>query len=101
MRFASLSIANFKAIRKFEVHNLTDFILIAGPNGCGKTCVLDAIRLAKSVYGGYVANEWQNWFGEFQVNIAQPDAVFNLFRDRNRSLSVSAEVELSESEAQY
>ena len=101
MRIRSLRIENFRGIQRFDVEDLGDLVVIAGPNGCGKTCVLDAIRLAKSVYGGYVANEWQNWFGEFQVNIAQPDAVLNLFRNRDRSLSVSAEVELSELEAQF
>lgn len=53
MRFNSLAVENFRAIRSFHVDNLTDFVLIAGPNGCGKSCVLDAIRLLKSIYGGY------------------------------------------------
>lgn len=44
MRFESLSISNFKAIATLQLHGLADMIVVAGPNGCGKSAVLDAIR---------------------------------------------------------
>lgn len=101
MRFASLSINNFKAIRKFEVDDLTDFVLIAGPNGCGKSCVFDAIRLLKSVYGGYQANEWLQWFGEFQINLGDRDEIRRLFRDQSKPVEMAATIELHQSEKDY
>ena len=101
MRFASLTITNFKAIRKFEVHDLTDFVLIAGPNGCGKSCVLDAIRLLKSVYGGYQANEWTQWFGEFQINLNDRQQIQRLFRDDTEPVEMAAAIELDQSEKDY
>jgi AAA15 family ATPase/GTPase len=52
VRFASVSIENFRAISNVEITGLEDVVVIAGPNGCGKSCVLGAIRLLKSVYGG-------------------------------------------------
>lgn len=57
VRIGSLSITNFRAIRFMQLDGLTDFVLIAVPSGCGKSCVFDAIRLQESVYGGYQANE--------------------------------------------
>ncbi|MGH3430264.1 MAG: AAA family ATPase [Terriglobales bacterium] len=51
MRFLSLEVRNFRAIERFAVEDLTDFVMIAGQNGSGKSCVFDAIRLLKSFYG--------------------------------------------------
>ncbi|GJJ16484.1 AAA family ATPase [Mycolicibacterium mageritense] len=101
MRFTSLAIENFKAIEKFEVRDLTDFVLIAGPNGCGKSCVFDAIRLLKSVYGGYEQNEWTRWFGEFQIDLNNPEQIKRLFRDPTAPIHIVAEVELSLPEKEY
>jgi AAA15 family ATPase/GTPase len=69
MKFHSLKIANLRAIRRFEINDLGSFVVIAGQNGSGKSCVFDAIRLLKSIYGGYSANEYHQWFGEFQINL--------------------------------
>lgn len=101
MRFRSLKIVNFKAIRLFEVNELTNFILIAGPNGCGKSCVLDAIRLLKSVYGGYQANEWMQWFGEFQIDLNDREQVTRLFRDPENSIEMAGTIELDQTEKEY
>src|SRR5437588_3648315 len=101
MRLHRVHIENFKGIELFDVENLGDLIVIAGPNGCGKTGVLDGIRLLKSVYGGYFANEWQNWFGEFQINLSQPQDLLRLLRDRSKDLLIRAEIELSSSERSF
>ncbi len=69
MRIKNIEVSNFKAIKEIKLRNLEDTVVIAGPNGCGKSCLFDAIRLLKSVYGGYQENEWHQWFGEFQINL--------------------------------
>lgn len=101
MRFSELDIENFKAIKRFAVKDLTDFVLIAGPNGCGKTCVFDAIRLLKSVYGGYHPQEWQQWFGEFQIDMNDREELDKLCRNPKLPMRISASIQLHPNEAQY
>lgn len=69
MKFLSLEVENFRAIKRVAFENIPDMIVIAGPNGCGKSCIFDALRLFKSAYGGYQPNEFQQWFGEFQISL--------------------------------
>jgi energy-coupling factor transporter ATP-binding protein EcfA2 len=102
MRFTRLEIDNFRAIERARFEQLPDMVVIAGPNGCGKSTVFDAIRLFKSAYGGYQLNEWQNFFGEFQINLDQnhPD-LLNLFRNRSRPVRLAADVSLTTTEREY
>jgi len=67
MKIENLHIANFRGITEVSLSSLGSMVVIAGQNGSGKSCIFDAIRLLKSVYGGYQANEWQQWMGEFQI----------------------------------
>ena len=102
MRIKILEIENFKAIKHIKLDNLSDTVLIAGPNGCGKSCIFHAIRLLKSVVGGYQANEWQMWFNEFQINPHNINQeIIKLFQTEDRDLQISIGFELTESERSF
>lgn len=101
MRFQQLHISNFRGISLFEIDDLATIVVVAGPNGCGKSSVFDAIRLLKSVYGGYQQDEWRSWFGEFQINLGRREELTRLFRDSGRNVEIWADLTLSDAELEY
>lgn len=102
MKIDSLVITNFRGIEKAEIRNAGDTIIIAGQNGSGKSCVFDAIRLLKSVYGGYHQNEWQNWFGEFQVNPnSRAEELRSFFNDPVKAVSIDCFFSLRDDEKAF
>ncbi len=77
-------------------------VVIAGANGCGKTQVYHAVRLLKSTYGGYQQNEYQQWWGEFNIRLDRPGRdIFRIFGDQSRPIRTRANFELALSELEY
>ncbi len=101
MKIESLFIKNFRGIKIATLTNLESMVVIAGQNGSGKSCVLDAIRLLKSVYGGYQANEWHHWMGEFQINFGSRNDIVLLCNDPAAELRITCEFSLHSGERQY
>lgn len=101
MKIQQLEISNFRAIDYVAIDCDSTMVVIAGPNGCGKSCVLDAIRLAKSTYGGYDPNEFRNWLGEFQIDAKSPAEMRKVLRDKNRSARVRLVLALHSGEVEY
>ena len=102
MRINSIIVKNFRAIQSLELTNLLDAIVVAGPNGCGKSSVFDAIRLVKSAYGQYRNNEFSSWFNEFQIDInkLQSDAK-RILNDPSKPLKIEIEFQLNTFEIEF
>jgi len=101
MHIRALQILNFRGIKEVQLHDLGNMIIIAGQNGSGKSCIFDGIRLLKSVYGGYQQNEWQQWMGEFQINLAVPSSFKPIFNDETKDVLVRAEFSFSDEELTF
>jgi len=102
MRIQNLKISNFRGIREVEMRDLGTMVIIAGQNGSGKSCIFDALRLLKSVYGGYQQNEWQQWMGEFQIQLSnRSDDFLSMFNDRTKELRIQCDFRLSHDERAY
>jgi hypothetical protein len=102
MHIAHLEVTNFRGIRHLRLANLETMVIVAGQNGSGKSCIFDAVRLLKSVYGGYQANEWQHWMGEFQLNVASSSADFvPIFNDPRKEIQIVADFKLAASERDF
>lgn len=102
MRLSSLTVDNFRALTRLELRELSSAVVLAGPNGCGKSCVLDAIRILKSAYGSYEQDEWSMWLGEFQIS-ANRDAgeLRSLLQDKAVPLKVVAEFVVNDAERAF
>ncbi|MGN6229229.1 MAG: AAA family ATPase [Dyella sp.] len=102
MKIIGLHISNFRGIKEVNLQDLGTMVIIAGQNGSGKSCIFDAIRLLKSVYGGYQANEWQQWMGEFQINLSSRSSDFlPIFNDKSRQIIISCDFKLHPDEASF
>jgi predicted ATPase/DNA-binding phage protein len=102
MKILNLKVENFRGVQKVELTDLKDLVVIAGQNGSGKSCLLEAIKFLKSVYGGYQPNEIHQWFGEFQINFTNdPRALARIFNDPNKHLVLEFQIELHQSEKMY
>ena len=102
MKIKSLTIRNFRGISNLETGLLGDTIIIAGQNGSGKSCIFDAIRLLKSVYGGYQQNEWQHFFAEFQIQLhGGSKNLKGLFNDSSKPVDISIEFQIRDREKAY
>ena len=102
MKIDNLTITNFRGIADVSLTDLGSMVIIAGQNGSGKSCLFDAVRLLKSVYGGYQANEWQQWMGEFQISLTNRSSDFvSMLNDPRRELRITCDFRLLESERRY
>lgn len=101
MRLEAIEVRNFRALKNVSLNGLGNFVMIAGPNGSGKSSVLDAIRTLKSFSGGYVPNEMDFLFQEFQLSAKAPNELRTLFRDTNLPLYIDAHFELARQEIEY
>lgn len=102
MKFKKIEIQNYKSIEKLVLNEIEDVVIIVGGNGVGKSSIFDALRLLKSSYGGYQANEWSHWFNEFGLKNTKGEMdISTILRNKSEPFYISANIELSKSEIEY
>lgn len=96
MRIEKLVIRNIRGISQVEMEDIPNTVVIAGANGCGKSCILDCIRIVKTLHGGYELNEsevlWNTILGSRQR------ALTYLLRDKTQDGLIEADIRLSDRE---
>ena len=101
MKISQLTVENIRGINLAVLDNLADVVAIAGANGCGKSCLLDCVRLFKSQYGSYYANEQQMWWQEKSLNIDDRASAIQVLRQKNRNGRIVASIKLEDAEKAY
>jgi predicted ATPase len=102
MKIEKILVRNFRGIVNIDAAELGNTIIIAGQNGSGKSCIFDAIRLLKSTYGGYQQNEWQHFFGEFQIQLAGgAKNMKGLFNNETQPCHIECHFRLRDNEKAY
>lgn len=101
MRLESLLIQNLRAVEHLHIEEIHQGVVIAGPNGCGKSSVLDAIRVLKSSMGGYDPQEYQHWWGEMGINTRRAGAGLSVLRDKSKEGRIEGHFSISDEERDY
>jgi energy-coupling factor transporter ATP-binding protein EcfA2 len=102
LKISEFEIQNFRGIVLAKAIDLRSTVIIAGQNGSGKSCILDALRLLKSAYGGYQQNEWHQWMGEFSINVnSKRDELVGIFNNPRKPVQISFRFELHPDELSY
>ncbi|MDE0627436.1 MAG: AAA family ATPase [Bryobacterales bacterium] len=101
MKISQLTVENIRGINLAVLEQLGDVVAIAGANGCGKSCLLDCVRLFKSQYGSYYANEQQLWWQEKSLSLDDRASAIQVLRQKNRNGRIVASIKLEDTEKDF
>ena len=101
MKISQLTVENIRGINLAVLDNLGDVVAIAGANGCGKSCLLDCVRLFKSQYGSYNQDESHLWWQEKSLNVGDRTSAIQVLRQKNRNGNIVASIKLEGTEKDF
>lgn len=101
MFIRDIEIVNFRGLKRIKLENLKEVVVVAGPNGCGKSSIFEALRLLKSSYGKYEKNEVEIFVSDHALRKAGKIDYGVVFRDKNKSIKIACSFSLSETEKIY
>jgi ATPase subunit of ABC transporter with duplicated ATPase domains len=99
MRITSLQLEDYKCFSNLVLENLGNRIVLVGPNGCGKSAVLEAVAVLKEYVGSYDPSE-QAYHRQLPGKHARawPENVPLPIRGDRPTATVTAEVSLDSAE---
>lgn len=98
MQIIELDVKNFRGIKNISLKNLKKTVVIAGPNGCGKSCIFEALRLIKASYGQYDRNELQCFIDDHSLRKGNQVDYAPIFRNKNTPIYISCTIKLEDHE---
>jgi predicted ATPase len=102
MRITKLELQDYKCFEKLTLDHLGDRVVLVGPNGCGKSAVLEAIAALKEFISTYDPGGINTYFRQFPLaqtsGTGWPAETPLPVRANQPFASVSADVELNEAE---
>jgi RecF/RecN/SMC N terminal domain. len=100
MHINKISVNNFRKIDYIEFRLKNSINSIVGPNGVGKSTILDAIRLVKAILLPTMNNEAQTTLQHMGIYSPHLGSVqfSNLANDKRKEVVINLEIELSQKE---
>jgi ATPase subunit of ABC transporter with duplicated ATPase domains len=101
MRITKLQLENYKCIQSITLDNLGGRVVLVGSNGSGKSAILETIAVLKEFVGTYHPTTQVYVRSLQQINKAAPawpDGVPLPIRGNESAATVTAELELDETE---
>lgn len=96
MKFKKISIRNFRKLENIEFECAPGITTIVGPNGIGKSSILDAIRIVKAILLPAARDETQQslqFLGVFSPHIQQV-LLDSIVADQNIEASIELKIEV-------
>lgn len=100
MKFKRISITNFRRLKEISFDFAPSITTIVGPNGVGKSSILDAIRLVKAILLPSTENETQNTL-QFMGLYSQPQGnvlLENISGDSSKETIIDLRIEVTQDE---
>ncbi len=98
-RIERLRVANYRALREFELTRLTPLTVLIGPNGSGKSTVLDVFAFLADCFGSGLRYAWKRRGGARGLKSlggVGPVAVEVSYRERPKSPLITYRLEINE-----
>lgn len=94
MKIKNLAIKNFKSLVDFEISDVPDIVIIAGPNETGKSSVLEAILFFKENVGLYHGWTLSGSVVNIEAPFAEISISFKIFPEETEYLKSVHNIEL-------
>ncbi len=103
MKIKSIGIENFRKLKKIHFECNNSISTIVGPNGVGKSSILEAIRLVKATLLASFDSETQGTLQNMGLFSAQQNNYLldNLFGDETKPVIIDLKIQLTSSELEY